>query len=134
LSLRSRGLLGWGTRRSRFRCRLLRLSLILSGIAWNSTVNCLILRLATIIGSFVCTIISGVSAARCLIAGRLVPSSLISLWFCRVHLGLRVKEYFQGAVRALSLIGKRDHALDATDLLIIIRNSRGQVTKEVLLS
>jgi hypothetical protein len=132
LSLRSRGLLRWGTRRSRFRCRLLRLCLILSGIAWNTPVACIILRRrTTIIGSFVCTI---VSAARCLIAGRLVASSLISWWFSRVHLGLRVEKHFQGAVRALSLIAKRDQALEAADLRIIIGNSRGQVAKEVLLS
>ena len=135
MSLRSRGLLRWGTRRSRFRCRLLRLCLILSDIAWNSPVACIILRRrTTIIGSFICTIISGVSAARCLIAGRLVASSLISWWFSRVHLGLRVEKHFQGAVRALSLVTKRDQALKAADLRIIIGNSRGQVAKEVLLS
>ena len=132
MSLRSRGLLRWGTRRSRFRYRLLRLCLILSDIAWNSPVACIILRRrTTIIGSFICTI---VSAARCLIAGRLVASSLICLWFSRVHLGLRVEKHFQGAVRALSLVTKRDHALKAADLRIIIGNSRGQVAKEVLLS
>ena len=129
MSLRSRGLLRWGTRRSRFRCRLLRLCLILSDIAWNSPVASIILRRrTTIIGSFVCTI---VSAARCLIAGRLVASSLR---FSRVHLGLRVEKHFQGAVRALSLVTKRDQALKAADLRIIIGNSRGQVAKEVLLS
>ena len=113
---------------------MLRLCLILRGIAWNSTVASIILRRTTIIGSFVCTIISRVSAARCLIAGRLVASSLICLWFSRVHLGLRVEKHFQGAVRALSLIAKRDQALEAADLRIIIGNSRGQVAKEVLLS
>lgn len=57
------------------------------------------------------------------------------MWFSRVDLGrLRVKEHFQGALRGLSLIAKRDQALDAADLRIIIGNCRGQVAKEVLLS
>ena len=94
----------------------------------------MILRRTTIIGSFISSIICRISAARCLIAGRLVASRLISNWFRRVHLDLRVEVHFKGAVRALSLVAKRDQALKAADLRIIIGDSRGQVTKEVLLS
>ena len=89
----------------------------------SGTVNCIVLCEVTIIGSFIRTIISRISPTRCLIARRLVASSLISRRFGRVHLALRVIEYFEGAVRALRLIAKGDQALNAADGGIIISNS-----------
>jgi hypothetical protein len=80
----------------------------LGGITRSSAVNSVVLCLATIIGSFIRSIISRIRATRCLIAGSLVASSLISRWFRRVYLALRVKEHFQGAVRGLRLIAKGD--------------------------
>jgi hypothetical protein len=80
----------------------------LGGITRISAVNDIVLCRATIIGSFISSIISRIRATRCLITGRLVASSLISRWFCRVYLALGVKEHFQGAVRALCLIAKGD--------------------------
>jgi len=106
----------------------------LGGITRSSAVNGIVLCRATIIGSFISSIISRISATRCLIAGRLVASSRIGRRFRRVYLALWVKEHFQGAVRALRLIAKGDQALGAADGRIIISNSRGQFTKEVLLS
>ena len=99
----------------RYRWRWLRLSQILGGITRSSAVNGIVLCRATIIGSFISSIISRIRATRCLIAGRLVASSLISRWFCRVYLALRVIENFQGAIRALCLIAKGNQALDAAD-------------------
>ena len=106
----------------------------MGGITRSSTINGIVLCGATIINSFIISIICRISAARCLIAGRLVATSLIIQRFCRVYLALWVIEHFQSAVRTLRLVAKCDQALDAADRRVISSNSRGQVTKEVLLS